>query len=77
MALKTIELTDEEINTIVCYIHLTANHRKKKAEAWEHLATEKELDGSLKFPHAKDNAQFWREQEEELTAIISKLEEEK
>lgn len=71
---KTIKLTYEEINTITCYILMTTKYREGEAEAWERLATEKKPDGSLKFPNAKRNAQFWRKQQKELTAIISKME---
>ena len=43
-------------------------------EAWEKLAEEKKEDGSPKYIHAADNAQFWRELDADLRKILRDLE---
>ena len=48
--------------------------REGEAEAWEKLAEEKKEDGSPKYIHAADNAQFWRELDADLRKILRDLE---
>ena len=45
-----------------------------RGEAWEKLAEEKKEDGSPKYIHAADNAQFWRELDADLRKILRDLE---
>ncbi|MBQ6840436.1 MAG: hypothetical protein IJO45_07055 [Oscillospiraceae bacterium] len=66
---KTITLTHEQANDLVCYILMTTNYRKGEREAWESLAREKMSDGTLKFPNAPGNAQFWQEMDTKLDEI--------
>lgn len=70
----TVTLTYDEVSILSVYILMTTKYREGEAEAWDRLATETEPDGSLKFPKAKSNAQFWRDMEETLTVIRGKLE---
>ena len=54
-------LTAEQCSKLSLYILMTTKTREGEAEAWEKLAEEKKEDGSPKYIHAADNAQFWRE----------------
>lgn len=64
-----VELTQEQVNTLVCYILMTTQHREKEREAWEELAKEMNEDGTPKFKNAKSNAEYYAKLEEKLTEI--------
>lgn len=64
-----VELTQEQVNTLVCYILMTTQHREKEKEAWEELAKEMNEDGTLKFKNAESNAEYYTKLEEKLTEI--------
>lgn len=64
-----VELTQEQVNTLVCYILMTTQHREREREAWEELAKEMNEDGTPKFKHAKSNAEYYAKLEKELTEI--------
>lgn len=51
-------LTAEQCSKLSLYILMTTKTREGEAEAWEKLAEEKKEDGSPKYIHAADNAQF-------------------
>lgn len=68
-----IALTDEERSDLWLYILMTTKYRAREVEVWEKLSTEKNPDGSPRFPHAADNAQFWREMSVKLKRIAAKL----
>ena len=53
-------LTAEQCSKLSLYILMTTKTREGEAEAWEKLAEEKKEDGSPKYIHAADNAQFWQ-----------------
>ena len=69
MEKKTVELTKDQLNTLVCYILMTTQHRKGEREAWEKLAQEKNEDGSPTFKNAQSNAEYYAELETKLTTI--------
>lgn len=69
MEKKTVELTKDQLNTIVCYILMTTQHRKSEREAWEKLAQEKNEDGTPAFKNAQSNAEYYAELETKLTTI--------
>lgn len=52
-------LTAEQCSKLSLYILMTT--REGEAATREKLAEEKKEDGSPKYIHAADNAQFWRE----------------
>lgn len=64
-------LTAEQCSKLSLYILMTTKTREGEAEAWEKLAEEKKEDGSPKYIHAADNAQFWRELDYELVYTAS------
>lgn len=66
-------LTAEQCSKLSLYILMTTKTREGEAEAWEKLAEEKKEDGSPKYIHAADNAQFWRELDAELRKQIERL----
>lgn len=70
---EEVTLTQDEIATIACYILMTTQYRAREAEAWEKLASERNPDGSTKFPNAPSNARYWYEQNGQLNAILKKL----
>lgn len=66
---RAVTLTNEQWNTLVCYILMTTQHRKGEREAWESLAAETNPDGSVKFKNAAGNAKYYADLEEELEEI--------
>lgn len=65
-------LTAEQCSKLSLYILMTT--REGEAATWEKLAEEKKEDGSPKYIHAADNAQFWRELDADLREILRALE---
>ena len=72
--IKAVELTNEQINTLVCYILMTTQHRKGEREAWEQLAKEIDENGEPVFKNAQSNAQYYQELEAKLADIRAILE---
>lgn len=64
-----VELTKEQVNTLVCYILATTQCRKGERIAWEELAKEMNEDGTPKFKNAESNARYFAKLEEELAEI--------
>lgn len=65
----TVNLTADQINTLVCYILMTTDHRKNIKEAWLDLAKKRNDDGSPMFKHATSNAAYYDELERQLDEI--------
>lgn len=70
---REVTLTEDEWTDLTTYILITTKHRVAEAEAWEKLATEKNPDGSPRFPNASDNAEFWREMSARLERIRKQI----
>jgi len=66
---KTIELTNEQWNTLTCYILMTTKHRKEEKEAWQKLSEEKDENGQPRFKNAQSNVDFYEKLETELETI--------
>lgn len=66
---RTVELTTDQLNTLVCYILMTTQHRKGEREAWQSLAKEMNEDGTPKFANAQSNAVYYEELENKLDEI--------
>nr|DAM77477.1 MAG TPA: hypothetical protein [Caudoviricetes sp.] len=69
----TLELTEEQADALDLYLLMTTNYGKGEREAWESLAKERNEDGTLKFPNAPSNANFWKEQNETIENILKIL----
>lgn len=67
-------LTAEQCSKLSLYILVTTKTREGEAATWEKLAEEKKEDGSPKYIHAADNAQFWKELDADLREILRALE---
>lgn len=65
----TITLTGEQATTLIHYLSITTNYRKKEREAWEELAKETKPDGTPRFPNAPSNVRFWEKTDQELEQI--------
>ena len=61
---RTVTLTNDQWNRLVCYIHLTTKHREGERDSWQSLAEEKNADG---------NAAYWQEIIDSLDAMLPKL----
>lgn len=70
---RSVTLTNEQWNTLVCYLRMSTEFREGERDAWQRLAEEKNPDGSPKFKNAADNAAFWQETIAALEAMIPKL----
>lgn len=68
-----VELTKEQVNTLVCYILMTTQHREREREAWEELSKEMNEDGTPKFKNAKSNAEYYADLEFKLEEIRNVL----
>lgn len=68
-----VELTNEQVNTLVCYILMTTQHREKEREAWKELSKEMNEDGTPKFKNAKSNAEYYADLEFKLEEIRNVL----
>lgn len=68
-----VELTQEQVNTLVCYILMTTQHREREREAWEELSKEMNEDGTPKFKNAKSNAEYYADLEFKLEEIRNAL----
>jgi hypothetical protein len=72
---RAVTLTNDQWSTLTCYILMSTKHRESERKAWEELSTEKREDGTPRFPNAADNAKYYRELEDKLTAIRLKIDE--
>jgi hypothetical protein len=72
---RAVTLTNDQWSILTCYILMTTQHRKCEREAWEKLSEEKREDGTPRFPNAADNARYYGELEDKLTAIRLKIDE--
>lgn len=70
---RTVTLTNDQWNRLVCYLHLSTKHRTGERDAWQSLAEEKNADGSPKFKNAASNAAYWQEVIDDLDAMLPKL----
>lgn len=70
---KAVTLTNEEWNSLVCFVLMTTQYRKGEAEAWERAAQEKDENGQIKYKNAQSNAEYWRNQNEVLEEILKKI----
>lgn len=66
---KSITLTYEQINLLVCYILITTNYRKGEAEAWERLAQEQPNNKTF-----RSNAEWYKDLSRRLEEIKDVLE---
>lgn len=71
---RAVTLTNDQWNTLVCYILSTTQHRKGEREAWESLAAELNEHGEPRFPNAAGNAEYYADLEVELDKIIKAIE---
>lgn len=69
----TVELTNSQWNTLVCYILMTTQHRKGEREAWEELAKETDENGQPKFKNAASNARYYEDLEKTLKDVINAI----
>lgn len=69
----TLELTEEQADALDLYLLMTTNYRKGEHEAWESLTKERNEHGTLKFPNAPSNADFWKKQNETIENILKIL----
>lgn len=70
---RTVTMTNEEWNSLYCYLIGTTKHIEGEQKAWESLATEKNEDGSAKFPNAAGNAEYYRQTREKLDGWLAKI----
>lgn len=70
---RSVTMTNREWSKLTSYIIMSANFRKREAEAWEELSTEKKDDGTPVYEHAASNAEYWRELDAKLEEIRRKI----
>lgn len=72
---RTVTMTNEQWSTLVCYILMTTQHRKRERESWEAMVNDKYHDGTPLFPHAAENARYYAELDDKLEEIKKRIEE--
>lgn len=70
---RTVTMTNEQWNKLVCYIHLSHGFREDAVKSWESIAKETKPDGSPVFKYAARNAEYWNELIAFLEQIVPKL----
>lgn len=70
---RSVTLTNNQWNRLVCYIHLTTKHREGERDAWQNLAQEKNADGTPVYKTAASNAAHWQDIIDSLDAMLPKL----
>lgn len=70
---RTVTLTNDQWNRLVCYLHLTTKHREGERDAWHDLAQEKNPDGTPVYKSAANNAAYWQEVIDDLERMLPKL----
>ena len=68
-----VELTNHQWNILVCYIHMTTQHRKGEREAWQELARESDENGQPIYKNAESNANFYESLEYTLADIVKAI----
>ena len=71
---KMVVMSADDWSTLICYIHLTYQHRKAETAAWETLAAETKEDGTPRFPNAVENAKYFSELDGKLARIVNNIE---
>ena len=66
---KSITLTYEQINLLVCYLLMTTRYRKGEEVAWKQLAQENPENETI-----KRNYQWYKDLSRKLKEIINTLE---
>ena len=67
---RTVTLSNDDWNRVVCYLLQTTKHRTGERDAWQSLAKEKNPDGTAKFKNAARNAEYWQEVIDDLERIM-------
>lgn len=70
---RAVTLTNDQWNSLVCYLHLTTKHREGERDAWHNLAQEKHPDGTPVYKSAANNEVYWQEIIDALERMIPKL----
>jgi hypothetical protein len=70
---QPVTLTYEQANILEMYILLTTQHRQGEISANTRLSQETNEDGSLKYPNAGKNAEWWTKADIELNAIAGHI----
>ncbi len=71
---RTVTLTNEDWSKLDIFLLLTRNFRKNEEEIFKRGSQEKNEDGSLKYPNAVADAEFYKELNirlEEIRKIIA------
>ena len=70
---RSVTLTNDQWNRLVCYLHLTHKYREGERDSWQSMAQEKHADGTPVFKTAASNAAYWQEVIDSLDAMLPKL----
>lgn len=69
----TLQLTRAEAVKLEMFLLMTTKFRQGELKTYKKLATQKDEDGNLAFPEAKDNIEFWTEQCEMMDSIQKRI----
>lgn len=68
-----IKLTEEQAMDLRMYLMLTTQYRKKELDAWNELSNERNPAGTLRYPNAPSNAEYWQGLNKTINEIQNKL----
>jgi hypothetical protein len=70
---RSVTLTNNDWNRLVCYLHLSSKYRERERDAWLDMAQEKNPDGTPRIKTAASNAAYWQEIIDDLERMLPKL----
>ena len=71
--MRTITLTDEQATRLKMFLLMSTNYRKGEIETWTLLSTERHEDGSLVWPNALSNVDWWRDANSSIEEVMKLL----
>ena len=69
----TVTLTEKQIDKLKCYLNMQKQTRIREQNSWAESAKEKNPDGTPKYKHAENNAQWWQETNAALDEVVEVL----
>ena len=69
----TVTFTKEQAEKLKRYLDMQKQTRIREQNSWEESAKEKNPDGTPKYKHAEDNAQWWQETNAVLDEVAEVL----
>ena len=70
---RAVTLTNEDWNSLTCYLLMTTQYREGERDTWRKLAEETDDSGNPVYKNARKNADFWQRQIELVERVRSAI----